>query len=142
MNTAGEAASLFGGPPDSANDPFASSLGTDTAATSAAGSHPNGSDPFAPQEDSNAAGLFGSTSGEGDFFSGAGASNTQDYGAYENHTTTADYGYSSYNGYGEQSQSSTTDNYYAPPAHGNQQSQYSQYGGADAYGQQQGVSGA
>lgn len=141
MNTAGEAASLFGGPPDSANDPFASSLGTDTAATSAAGSHPNSSDPFDPQGDSNASGLFGSTSGEGEFFSGAGASNAQDYGAYGNHTT-ADYGYSSYNAYSEQGQSSHTDNYYAPPAHGNQQNQYSQYGGVDTYGQQQGVSGA
>ena len=118
MNTAGEAASLFGGSPDSSNDPFGSATGIGDSG-SAAESHLTG-DPFSSQDTSNsAAGLFGSDSGNADLFGGAGASNLNEYGTYDDAPTA--YGYS-YDAHG--SQDSGAGGQYTNQSYADGQAQY------------------
>lgn len=133
MTTAGEAASLFGGSPDLANDPFATSLGNDSAPAEL----PSGSDLFSGQDDSSAADLFAST-GEADLFSAPAAASETGFGTYNANTT--DYG-DPYHAYGGQSSGAPAAEQYAPQTqtHYGTSNGYGhqQYGSVDAYGQQQ-----
>ncbi|TCD71886.1 hypothetical protein EIP91_000018 [Steccherinum ochraceum] len=133
MSTAGEAASLFGGSPDTANDPFATALGADADAVPTEQAQAN------DQEASNAAGLFGGPAGETDLFGAtttttATSTDAQGYQAYNPAPT--DYG-NGYDAYGAQS-SGAGNQYAQQQAYG---TGHTQYGTTSGYGQQQSTSG-
>ncbi|THH33921.1 hypothetical protein EUX98_g247 [Antrodiella citrinella] len=132
MNTAGEAAALFGGPLDSANDPFATSFEAET--TSASAELPTGGDPFSAQESSSAADLFASSK-EPNLFASVDQTAGNEYGAYAD--TSAGYGhsYDAYGGHPNGAEDRYTQESYAPaPTQYGTQNGYSQHQGGTAYG--------